>query len=291
LRSAEHVSKELIGSKAKNLTAMLSKNWPVPNGFVITSQAFQTFMRENQVSFLKNSVISKEEFLSYRIPYSIEKEIEEQYKQLHQQTIYAVAVRSSSAFEDLQAASFAGQYETYLNIRSLEALLDHVKLCWYSYFSPVVQHYASGKNIVLDQLQMGVIVQGMVDADVSGVIFSKNPVTNNHNEIIINASFGLGEAVVSGEVTPDCFVFQKEKQEFMKEIGLKEIKMVPSEGGIETVPTTLHEQESFCLQDSELVLLIQTTLQIEMEYQSPVDIEFAFSNHRFYLLQVRPITT
>lgn len=282
---------ELVGAKAKNLGKMLGKGMPVPLGFVITSKAFQTFVQSNQSVMTTPLFAAEEEFIQLPFPDSLEKEIYQAYQELMRDSVYAVAVRSSSAFEDLSGASFAGQYETFLNIRGLGDLLIHVKRCWYSYFSPMVQQYAAEKAISLESLQMGVLVQGMVEADVSGVIFSKNPVTNNSEEMMINASYGLGEGVVSGLVTPDMFICQKPKGDWIKELGMKEMKIVPGPAGTCEIETSGLEQNSFCLDDHQLNILKEITLKIEQDHQGPVDIEFAFCQKHFYLLQVRPITT
>lgn len=277
---------EFVGSKARNLGEMLEQGLPVPPGFVVTVHAFQAFLAENGLD-----ASAEEAFLSAPIPPHIVEEIRAHYDALHQHAIYAVAVRSSSALEDLNSASFAGQYETYLNISSFEDLLLHIKRCWYSYFSPVVQEYAKNQNIPLDSLAMGVLVQGMVDADVSGVIFSKHPVTNSLDEIVINASYGLGEAIVSGLATPDFYVISKQSGEMTAELGLKEVKIIPCATGTEEVETTPEEQDAFCLTDEQVQALADLTRWIERLYLSPVDIEFAIREGTIHLLQVRPITT
>lgn len=282
---------EMVGAKAQNLGKMLGKGLPVPPGFVITAKAFQTFIQSNQIEMSSFVFSIEEEFIQLPFPEFLEKEIHDYYQELMRESVYAVAVRSSSAFEDLSGASFAGQYGTFLNIQGLENLFIHVKRCWYSYFSPMVQLYAAEKAISLESLQMGVLVQGMVDADVSGVIFSKNPVTNNANEIMINASYGLGEGVVSGLVTPDLFIFQKDTGEWTKELGMKEVKIVPGPLGTLEMETGERERSSFCLVEDQLDGLKEITFKIEQDHQGPADIEFAFCKGKFHLLQVRPITT
>lgn len=291
LYDACNVSLEMIGSKAWNLSAMLREGFPVPAGFVLTSSAFQQFLRANDLLAHRHLADFVDVFMRAAIPAAIVEELQSYYTSLHQNEIYAVAVRSSSALEDLTSASFAGQYETFLNVRSFNELLLSIKRCWFSFFSPLVQEYASHQHISLDSLNMGILVQGMIAADVSGVIFSKNPVTNNEQEIMINASYGLGEGVVSGLVTPDLFLLDKKSGHVTRELGLKEVKVVPSDSGIETIETNVEEQEAFCMSDEEITAIGQLTRQVERYYSKPVDIEFAVANRQLFVLQVRPITT
>lgn len=143
-------------------------------------------------------------------------------------TYPSVAVRSSSVAEDLEGASFAGQYETYLNIKTNEEFLQAVKECWSSYFGVRVAEYKeemdeNGEKMPL----MAVVVQGLIQSDVSGVIFSENPITGKTNEIMLTASYGLGEAIVSGLVTPDTFIIDKETLSIEKSLGTKELQIVP----------------------------------------------------------------
>ncbi|TCP57901.1 pyruvate phosphate dikinase-like enzyme [Tumebacillus sp. BK434] len=285
LTALQQVSVQTAGSKARHLGAMLAQGLPVPPGFVVTTDAFQAFLRANP------DVQTEADFLSAPLPAVIAEEIAAQFSALQEQGVTVVAVRSSSALEDLNHASFAGQYETYLNVCSLDSVLLHIKRCWASYFSPAVQHYAKQHQICLDSLAMGVLVQGMVEADVSGVIFSKHPVTCDPDEIVINASYGLGEAVVSGLVTPDSFIVSKRTGEICKELGLKEVKILPAATGTMTVETSAAEQEVFCLGDGHIEDLAALTCRVEALHGRPVDLEFAIQAGTVYLLQVRPITT
>ncbi|MFA7746208.1 PEP/pyruvate-binding domain-containing protein, partial [Salinicoccus roseus] len=142
------------------------------------------------------------------------------------------AVRSSSASEDLEGASFAGQYETYLNIKTEEEFLGKVKECWASFFSARVSGYKEKMNNDTAEPLMGVVVQGLINSEVSGVIFSRNPVTHDDGELMISASYGLGEAIVSGSVTPDTFIVNKDTFQIEKEIGLKEMYIVSKDEGV-----------------------------------------------------------
>ncbi|MDF2962079.1 MAG: PEP/pyruvate binding domain protein [Paenibacillus sp.] len=174
-------------------------------------------------------------FVHATVPDEVRSEVVAAYEQLQgAEKRVAVAVRSSSSAEDLEEASFAGQYETILNVTDLPHLLESLKRCWASLFSARVRGYARQKNIGVNTngFPMGVLVQQMVQADVSGVIFSMNPVTKNRDEMIINASYGLGEAIVSGLVTPDAYYVGKTDRRVRKELGLKEMKGYRCRGGL-----------------------------------------------------------
>lgn len=274
-----------------NLSKMTKILSNIPDGFIVTTEAFKKFLSLNNIETKDNENI-KIEILHADYPHELKCSILEHYERLKSNTAtYAVAVRSSSALEDLKGASFAGQYETILNVRNEEELLHSIKCCWASYFSSYAQEYAKNNHISLSDVKMGVLVQGMVDADVAGVIFSSNPVTFNHNEILINANYGLGESVVDGMVTPDLFIVHKEKRFITKELGLKDIKIIPGENGKETVHVPINLQEVFCLEDEKILALTDITKKIEDYYQHPVDIEFAIKNNHIFILQARPITT
>ncbi|MBU8908726.1 PEP/pyruvate-binding domain-containing protein [Desertibacillus haloalkaliphilus] len=262
----------------------------IPDGYVVTSEAFKEFLSFNNIQTDSNENISSE-ILSAEFFDELKEEIVKHYENLKSHVNYAVAVRSSSALEDLEGASFAGQYETILNVKNEEDLLHSIKRCWASYFSSYVQEYAQHNNISLADVQMGVLVQGMVNADVSGVIFSSNPVTHNQDEILINASYGLGEAIVDGSVTPDMFIIHKQSKQLTKELGLKEVKTIPTEDGNETIDVPTDKQEVFCIEETMIEQLYTLTKEIEYYYRHPVDIEFAIHNNQIFILQSRPITT
>ncbi|MBP1932121.1 PEP/pyruvate-binding domain-containing protein [Ammoniphilus resinae] len=294
LETASQIEARQVGPKAWHLAQLIQQNIPVPRGFVIRAEALDLFLKENHL----NERIGEAEFPQLLqqslIPEGIKRELFKSYKRLQEWALpssLSVAVRSSSAAEDLQEASFAGQYETYLNVHHFNEVLDRIKACWASLFSPRVRQYAMQKRVNLSSMPMGVLVQQMVSADVAGVIFSMNPVTRNTGEIIVNASYGLGEAVVSGLVTPDQFVVQKTTGTVQKELGFKEMKMISSPAGTETVETTEAEQQQFCLSDDQVHALTEETKRIESLYSTAVDIEFAIQDGKLYILQVRPITT
>lgn len=277
-----------IGSKALNLVKMKKRNLPIPDGFVIQMEALKRYMEWNQID-LKSSNIQKR-ILEGELPIEIENDLLEAFRDL-KRTYTSVAVRSSSSAEDLDGASFAGQYETYLNIKSPEGFLSKVKACWASFFTERVEQYTKNMYADLNEVSMGIVVQGLIQSEISGVIFSQNPVTNNTEEVMVNASYGLGEAIVSGLVTPDIYLINKQTLKIEKEKGLKEIKIIPLVEGIQEVETTENEKHNFCLTDEKILELTQITKEVESLYQHPVDLEFGIQKDKIYLLQARPVTT
>lgn len=285
LQSAGQEDIHLVGSKAFHLAQLVQENIQIPQGFIITSHALARFLLVNHLG---------ENVWEAAVPPEIEREVATAYERLKAETNQSdlsVAVRSSSAAEDLQGASFAGQYESILNVRDFDHLMKSVKQCWSSLFSDRVKQYALQKKIAVETFPMAVLIQRCIAADVSGVVFSMNPVTRNKDELVINASYGLGEAIVSGLVTPDSFLVSKQHAYVRRELGCKEMKIVYGQKGVNEVETTREEQESFCLTDEQVLSLVTETKKIEAFYQHPVDIEFAMEKEHIYILQARPVTT
>ncbi|MDG0842948.1 PEP/pyruvate-binding domain-containing protein [Staphylococcus equorum] len=285
--NAENITNS-IGSKALNLIKLKQADWPVPNGFIVLPDTFHKFIEFNKLS-LKDSDI-QQKIIEGKIPESIYSEIIDAFN-LIKNNFNAVAVRSSSSAEDLENASFAGQYETYLNVQTKEDLIQKIKLCWASIFAERVQSYLNTMAVDANNLSMSIVVQGLLIPETSGVIFSQNPITDNLNECIINVSYGLGESIVSGMVTPDTFIVNKSTCEIAKQLGLKEMKMLASEEGISEVETTELEKNSYCINDNIAQELAKYTQKLESSFGYPVDIEFGIEQERIYILQVRPITT
>ena len=282
-----------VGSKALHLANIFYEGVTIPDGFVLKANALNQFMKDSNL----HNEMSHEQFAAAfqnaPIPQQIAQEILNAFQQLKTVTGDAnltVAVRSSSSAEDLQDASFAGQYDTILNVRDEQQLLDAVKQCWASVFSEHARDYATQRNISLADFPMGILIQQMVYPDVAGVIFSKNPITESNDEIIINASYGLGEAIVSGIVTPDTFIVNKQTKAIEKDLGLKEVKILPVDNTIIEVATTAEECAMYCLDDASILALEEVTAKLEAFYAFPVDVEFAMKDGKPYVLQSRPIT-
>ena len=280
-----------IGSKALHLSHLYEQGVQIPTGFVIKAQTLVEFMTTYQFDWQDAGFL--EAFLAAPLPINMAEEIIAAYQQLKYETgdeALSVAVRSSSSAEDLEDASFAGQYDTILHVRTEQEVLQAVKQCWASVFSEHARDYATQKNISLADFPMSVFVQQMVFADVSGVIFSMNPVTENRDELIINASYGLGEGIVSGLVTPDTFIVHKHTKAIDKDLGFKEMKLIAQSEGIIEVETTTEEQNMYSLEDAMILEIEAITEKLEAFYSFAVDIEFAVKDNELFILQSRPIT-
>lgn len=232
-----------VGGKGASLGEMFNTRFPVPSGFVITTEAY-------------NKTITAD----------LEREIIKAFENLKTKR---VAVRSSAIAEDSKTSSWAGQLESYLNVECKD-LIGKIKECWRSIASERAYAYASEKNLSKEQLTVAVIVQKMVDSQVSGVTFTANPITNNLNEIMIESGFGLGESLVGGMITPDNFIVDKKTLK----IKSKTIQDKPS------------------LSDKQIKGLAKLCLQIENLFKNPQDIEWAIDKAgKIWILQSRPITT
>jgi phosphoenolpyruvate synthase/pyruvate phosphate dikinase len=203
-----------------------------------------------------------------------------------------VAVRSSAVDEDGATASFAGQHETYLNIVGADAIIQAVTRCWESARSERALEYRRKQGLSVERLQLAVLVQQLVASDVSAVVFTANPITGSRAEIMINASWGLGESIVGGTVTPDTLIVRKSDLAITsRTIADKQRMTISVPGGTSEVdvPRFLRGQTS--LSDEQAIEMAQLALTLEATMNRPVDIECAYAGGKLYLLQCRPITT
>ncbi|MBF6599797.1 MAG: PEP/pyruvate-binding domain-containing protein [Dehalococcoidia bacterium] len=232
---------------------------------------------------------------SLAMPPSVRDAVCEAYIELAARTAVAdtaVAVRSSALDEDGADASFAGQHDTYLNIRGHNQLLDAIERCIGSASSPVALDYRARRGLPVDDVRIGVLVQELVPSDVSAVVFSANPVTGRRDEIMINASWGLGESIVGGSVTPDTFVVDKAgMQVAWRDLACKERMTVLSDVGTTEVPVPAEMQMRSSLDDAQVLEMAQLAWQLETVLGYPVDVECAIARGTLYLLQCRPVTT
>jgi pyruvate,water dikinase len=203
-----------------------------------------------------------------------------------------VAVRSSATAEDGAAAAWAGQLDTYLNTTE-ETLLENVKRCWASLFTPRAIFYRFEKGLRATKISVAVVVQKMVNADAAGVAFSVHPVTEDRNQLIIEGTFGLGEVVVSGQVTPDSYIVSRDTREIVdKTVVEKDKGLFRKEGGGNEWRDVPHEKRTEqVLSDRQLMALTDIVLRVEKHYGFPVDIEWALEGDILFILQSRPITT
>lgn len=296
------------GGKGASLTRLIQAGLPVPGGFIITTGAYRRFVQENGLheqiqntldqfdlenpsTLEEASKTIQQLFLNGQIPTEIVEEIESCYLSFPTSN-QAVAVRSSATAEDLPDASFAGQQDTYLNIRGIQSVLEAVKNCWTSLWTARAIGYRSRKKIDQKNVALAVVLQTMLSADAAGILFTANPMNGNKGQIVISASWGLGEAVVSGQVTPDTIIVQKNNCKILKyEIADKSVMTIPFNGGTkeEEVPPALRTRP--VLDEKSAARLAQLSLEIEDEFSMPMDIEWVQSENDFYIVQARPITT
>ena len=266
----------LVGGKGLNLGKLKAAGFLVPPGFCVTTDAYRTSVETVDT---QNSEAVQAATLSD----SLQSEILAAYNQLG---VDAVAVRSSATAEDLPDASFAGQQDTFLNVSGASELLDKIKACWASLWSERAVAYRREHGIADAQLAMAVVVQTMVDAEVSGVMFTRSP--TGGDELVIESNWGLGESVVSGEITPDHFMISRETGNLIRETVVSKRKMIAHEG-VQTVP--IGQREIPSLQRGQVAELGKLGLQVDALYGAPQDVEWAHAGGQFYLLQARPITT
>ncbi|MGB0385564.1 MAG: PEP/pyruvate-binding domain-containing protein [Ardenticatenaceae bacterium] len=293
------------GGKGANLGEMTTAGFPVPGGFVLTTAAYDAFVGEHglqqQIVALASTVSAdnpqssekaseqiKRLFLGGEIPTDIAETLLGAYTEMNES---AVAVRSSATAEDLPDASFAGQQETYLNVQDKGTLLEAVKHCWASLWTARAITYRIKQGIEPAEVSLAVVVQKQIGSEVSGVAFSLNPNNNDYDEAVINSNFGLGESIVSGQVTPDNFVVNKVTHQIIeKQLASKDYVLVSKAGG-GMQETTLDDPKAASLTDAQVIALTKLVTQVESYYKLPMDIEWAYADGELYLLQARPITT
>ena len=298
---------ELVGGKGTSLARLTAAGLPVPPGFHITTQAYRRFVDENQLTDVilaaakqaraddPATLVQASAQIQSRIqqgfmPDEIATAIREGYSRLGSDDL-PVAVRSSATTEDLPELSFAGQQETYLNVRAADHVLDAVQRCWASLWTARAMGYRIRNNIPPDEVALAVVVQQLVAAEAAGILFTANPVTGERDKIVINAAWGLGEAIVGGHVTPDTFIVNKQTTRIeSQEIAEKERMTVGSPEGTREESVTDEKRNHAALTGTQVAELAQLGLQIEQLYQQPMDIEWALQDGHFFILQARPIT-
>ena len=314
----------IAGGKGANLSEIYNLKIPVPPGFVITAQAYDYFIRKAGIADRIHKLLSRIDYentqdldevtteirhfiVSADFPKEMESEILDAYEslstdeKLQEASAYNlvrggvepvfVAVRSSATTEDLAEASFAGQQDSFLNVKGNGELITNVKKCFASLFTSRATYYRNKKGFDHTKASLAVVVQKMVDSDKSGVIFSKDPSYKNDN-LIMEAVWGLGEGIVSGMITPDTYILSPQLKPIDIRISEKKIALTrDSGGGKKTV--TLREEKSKhqVLKDYEMTKLGELALKLEQHYGKPQDIEFAIEGDGIYIVQTRPITT
>ncbi len=312
----------LVGGKAANLGEMYNAKLPVPEAFVVTGEAYKKFLRETKLkkkileilkridfndpsSLEENTKKIRELIENGKMPKEIEKEIVEAYKKLSKKfgkEEEYVAVRSSATAEDVPGHSFAGLQLTLLNVKGKENVVKAVQKCWASLFTPRATFYREQKGFKHEKVYIAVPVQkqlGVLEKSdylegkyKAGVGFTIHPSKGEKDKIVIEASYGQGESVVSGEVNPDTYIIDKKSGKLIEaRIGTKErMKVVKKEGGLEEIETPEEMRKKLCLDEEEIKQLWNLALKLEKHYKFPQDFEWASENGKVYLVQSRPVT-
>jgi len=301
----------LVGGKGANLGEMTNARIPVPPGFIVTANAYYDFLQRSKIADKIGKLLEpldvndskqlqqvankvKDIILNATMPPELAKEIQEAYIKMGRGL---VAVRSSATAEDLPTASFAGQQTTFLNVQGEEEVVAAVQECWASLFRPRAIFYREQQGF--DHLKVGIAVpvQRMVQSEVSGVMFTLEPVSNDTSKIAIEAGYGLGEAIVSGSVTPDTYIVDKDELRIAsKQIGKQKWQIIRNTAGDDqqpnikvSLPPALQTQQK--LADDDIIALAKLGKHIEDLYQFPQDIEWAKEDKKIFIVQTRPVTT
>src|SRR5215210_7373929 len=290
-----------VGGKALNLGILTSAGFPVPPGFVVTTEAYELAVDDRADALVAGLPTTADPaaaaervratILQAPVPEEVRQDVLDGYRELGPDV--AVAVRSSATAEDLAFASFAGQQDTYLNVVGADALLDAVRRCWASLWTDRAVDYRARNGIDQHSVRLAVVVQQMVQSATAGVLFPAAPVPGTRQHSVIDASPGLGEAVVSGAVNPDRFVVDSAQREILqRRIGDKRVLIrARAGGGVERVDQQ-HGEGLPALTDQQITELTSLGQQVQDHFGSPQDIEWAIDETgRLWLTQARPITT
>ncbi len=300
------VTLEQVGGKGASLARMAAAGLPIPPGFLVTTVAYRRFVAENGLQEQILAAVSGSDvdqpatleeasskigelFAAGVMPDEIAEAIRQAYAGCNDQP---VAVRSSATAEDLPEMSFAGQQETYLNIRGAAMVLDAVKRCWASLWTARAIGYRAHHSIAPQDVSLAVVVQELVSADASGILFTANPLTGDRDQVVINAAWGLGEAIVGGQVTPDTFALDRASEKIVRqEIAEKSVMTVCTPEGTREEPVPTDKRKEAAITSAQVTELARIGKQIEQMYGQPMDIEWAIKDDRISIVQARPITT
>ena len=307
--SLSRISKKDIqhtGGKGASLGELLKIGMNVPKGFVITSTAFETVEQETGLTEEINTILKtvntetihtvekaanhiQSLIKNTAFPKTLESQIHVAFSTLGAQY---VAVRSSATQEDGQKQSWAGQLHTTLNAYE-KTLIPSIKQCWASFYTPRALFYRNNHKKNNNKSQMAVIVQKMIASTIAGTAFSVHPITENNNQVLIEAGWGLGEAIASGEITPDSYIIKKDTLQIINTTVNTQKKALARSfgGGNEWVHLAKTKQKKRILTNKKLVEIVHATNKIEKHFVAPVDIEWGMEGETLYILQARPITT
>jgi phosphoenolpyruvate synthase/pyruvate phosphate dikinase len=300
-----------LGGKGASLVELHRGGFPVPPGFVVAAEAYERFADANGLRAAMDTVLAtpnlrlpkvareaaaplEERLASATLPDDLAAAIAGAYAELRRRGTEVVAARSSALSEDGANASSAGLYETYLNLRDLHAVQEAVRRCYASLWSMRAIQYRAFKGLNSPDEAMAVVVMALVPAEAAGVAFTANPITGNRGQIVVNASWGLGEAVVSGRVTPDSYILDKHSLHVLeRDVQAKEVEIVADPAGASgTIQRAVDGPRTAApaLTDDELHRLGDLCRAIEGCYGRPMDVEWATVSGMLYVLQARPIT-
>ena len=288
------------GGKGASLAKLYQGGFNVPPGVIVPASAYVAFVAQsddvraridgldvtNADALRAQCSELRQQLTALPLPEEVERELRTGI------THFPVAVRSSSTMEDLAGAAFAGQHDTFLGVRTAGEVIDAVKRCFASLWEDRAVHYRATRGFDQQRATMAVVVQQLVPSDVAGVAFSMNPISGSLGEIVINASYGLGETVVSGAGDVDQFLIDKKSGEIReRRIGEKESMIVADAGGTSHVALSAEQRAAASLDDAQLEQLRALLVKIERFYAFPQDVEWAFAGGALYLLQSRPVTS
>lgn len=294
---------EVAGGKGASLASMTALGLPVPPGFLVPASALDRVLHQSghasEILSVLSSIKGENDVepaseqlqrlvLDSPITGTLAEAIADAYESLDQGG--GVAVRSSACAEDGEVASYAGQQDTYLNVRGADQVLHYVNRCWASFFGTRALFYRRLKGSLQD-LGMAVVVQRQLDADKAGVMFTIDPVRRRRDQLLIEAAWGLGEAVVSGAVIPDQYIVARDGRLKKAQVSRQDKMVVRrADGGTEEVELSEDQATSQVLDEAELSQLVELGLRAEEIFGGPQDVEWAFENGSLYLLQSRPVT-
>lgn len=298
---------EHVGGKGASLARMAAAGFPVPPGFHVTTEAYRRFVTENALQEKILAAVAADDSASFEfeaasrqigglfangvMPNDIATAIRQAYAELGGSDL-PVAVRSSATAEDLPDMSFAGQQESYLNMRGDAMVLDAVKRCWASLWTARAIGYRTRHGIAPQDVSLAAVVQKLVPGDAAGILFTANPVTGARDQVVINAAWGLGEAVVGGQVTPDTFVVDKNSGRIVQQqISEKTVMTVRTPEGTREEPVAADRRTLASLTPEQAAELTRIGVQIDEFYDRPMDIEWVLHDGYVYIVQARPITT
>jgi pyruvate,water dikinase len=311
LDAVGHKDLAQAGGKGANLGELIRAGFPVPPGFSVKSGSYERFFNAAGLKRASEEISSTIDFLDPRdvekktarirelissvsIPKDIATEIEEAYERLQEQAGFPlVAVRSSAATTDLSRSSFPGQMDTFHNVRGSEDVLAAIRDCWASVWSARAAGMMHALKIDPNRVIIAPVVQSMVPSEISGVLFTANPIDGNPGEILMDAAFGLGEAVVFGRLTPDHYVISKKGlQVVSKTVGCKSFKLeldIEKGSGNRKVALSEEEANRECLTPRQVRELAELGMAVEVHFGEPQDLEWAYSGGKPFLLQSRKI--